>query len=60
MVCQEMRDWLEAGDSRSWDNAVRGVFTTQYGQYSAYAVLSECCTRCTLYFMSTLDHGMKR
>ena len=29
MVCQEMRDWLGAGDSRSWDDAVRGVCSTQ-------------------------------
>jgi len=44
MVCLEMRDRLGAGDSRSWDDAVRGVFFT----------------RCMLYSVSSLDHGMER
>jgi len=44
MVCQEMRDWLEAGDSRSWDDAVYGV----------------CFTQCVLYSVLILDHGMER
>jgi len=42
MVCQGMRDWLGAGDSRSWDNAVHGVRSRQ----------------CMLYSLLTLDHGM--
>jgi hypothetical protein len=37
MVCREMRDWL--GDSRSWDDTVRGVCGTQCMLYSVYAVL---------------------
>jgi len=49
MVCREMRDWLGAGDSRSWDDAVRGVCSTQCMQYSVNAVLGECCTGCMLY-----------
>jgi len=44
MVCREMRDWLGAGDSLSWDDAVRGV----------------CCAQCMLYLVLTLDHGMER
>jgi len=39
MVCQEMRDWLGVGDSRSWDNAVCGVCSLQCMLYSVYAVL---------------------
>jgi len=53
MVCREMR----AGDSRSWDDAVRGVCSTRcmlyFGVcctrcmlYSVYDVLGVCCTRC--------------
>jgi hypothetical protein len=30
MVCREMRDWLGAGDCRSWDDAVLGVCCTHY------------------------------
>jgi len=33
------KDWLGAGDSRSWDDAVRGVCSTQCMLYSVYAVL---------------------
>ena len=39
MVCREMRDWLGAGGSQSWDDAVCGVCSTQCMQYSVYAVL---------------------
>jgi len=46
MVCREMRDWLGAEDSGSWDNAVRGVCSTQCMLYSVYAVLGVCCTQC--------------
>jgi hypothetical protein len=49
MVCREMRDWLGAGDSQSWDDAVRSVCCTQCMLYSVYAVLSVCCTQCMLY-----------
>jgi len=49
MVCREMRDWLGAGDSQSWDDAVRGVCSTRCMLYSVYAVLGVCCTRCMLY-----------
>jgi len=45
MVCSEMRDWLGAGDSRSWDDAVLGVYSTWCMLYSVYAVLGVCCTR---------------
>jgi len=38
MVCREMRDWLGAGDSQSWDDG-----------YAVYAVLSVCCIRCMVY-----------
>jgi len=44
MVCREMRDWLGAGDSQSLDDAVYSV----------------CSTRCMLYSVLTLDHGMER
>jgi hypothetical protein len=40
-VCREMRDWLGAGDSRSWDDAVHGVCCTQCMLYSVYAVLCD-------------------
>jgi len=46
MVCREMRDWVGAGDSGSWDNAVCGVCSTQCMLYSVYAVLGVYCTRC--------------
>ena len=39
MVCREMRDWLGAGDSQSWDDAVCGVCCTQCMLYSVYAIL---------------------
>jgi len=44
MVGREMSDWLGAGDSRSWDDAVHGV----------------CSTLCILYSVLTLDHCMER
>jgi len=56
----EMRDWLGAEDSRCWDDAVRGVCSTQHMMYSVYAVLGVCCTRCMLYSVITLDHGIER
>jgi len=46
MVRREMRDWQGAGDRRSWDDAVLGVCSARCMQYSVYAVLSVCCTRC--------------
>jgi len=49
MVCRGMRDWLGAGDSGFWDDAVRGVCSTQCMLYTVYAVLGVCCTRCMLY-----------
>jgi len=60
MVCSEMRDWLGAGDSRSWDDAVRSVSSTQCMLYSVYGVLGVCCTRCMLYSVLTHGHGMER
>jgi len=60
MVCREMRDWLGAGDSRSWDDAERGVRSARCMLYSVYAVLGVCCTRCMLYSVLTLDQGMER
>jgi len=44
-----MRDWLGVGDSPSWDDAVRGVCSTQCMLYLVFAVLGVCCTRCRLY-----------
>ena len=44
MVCHEMTDWLGAGDNRSWDDAVRGVSSTQCMLYLVYSVLG-----CMLY-----------
>jgi hypothetical protein len=38
-VRREMRDWLGAGDSRSWDGAVVGVCSTRCTQFSVYAIL---------------------
>ena len=43
-----LTNWLGAGDSWSWDNAVCGVCSTQCIQYSAYAVLGLCGTWCWL------------
>jgi hypothetical protein len=43
MVCGEMRDWLGAGDSQSWDDAVRCVCSSQCMQYAVYTVL---CVNC--------------
>jgi len=76
MVCREMRDWLGAGDSRSWDDAVLSGCSTQcilYTVYavlgvccarcmlcSVYAVLGVCCARCMLYSVLTLDHRIQR
>ena len=60
MVCSEMRDQLGAEDSRSWDNVVCGVCSTQCVLYSVCAVLTVCCTQCMLYSVLTLDHGMER
>jgi len=60
MVCREMRDWLGAGDSRSWDYAVRGVCRTQCMLYSVYTILGVCYTRSMLYSVFTHDHGMER
>jgi len=51
MVGREMRDWLGAGDSRSWDDAVRGVCSTWCMLYSVYGVQGVCCTRCMLYLV---------
>ena len=45
-VCREMRDWLGAGDSRSWEDAVLGVCCTWCMLYPVYAVLGVCCTQC--------------
>jgi len=76
MVCREMRDWLGAGDIRSWDDAVCGESSTWCMLYTVYAALGVCCTRCMLcsvyaglvvcctrcmlYSVLTLDHGMER
>ena len=49
MVCRGMRNWLGAGYSPSWDDAVHGVCSTHCMLYSVYAVLCVCCTRCMLY-----------
>ena len=60
MVCRQMTDWLGAGDSRSWDDAVLCVCCTLCMLYSVYAVLGVCCTRCMLYSVLTHDHCMER
>jgi hypothetical protein len=39
MVYPEMRDWLGAEHSRSWDDAVLGVCCTRWMLYSVYAFL---------------------
>ena len=46
------RDWLGAGDSRSWGAAVHSICSTQYMLYSLYAVLGVCGTRCWLWIMA--------
>jgi len=54
MVYRAMRNWLRAGDSRSWDDAVHGVYSTQCMMYLVCAVLGVylyavyACTRCML------------
>jgi len=55
-----LRDWLGAGDSRSWEYAARGVCCPRWMLYMVYAVLAVCCTQCMLYSVLPLDHGMKR
>jgi len=66
MVCREIRDWLGAGDSRSYDGAVRSVCSTQCMLYSVYVVLGGClcsvyaCSRCMLYLVLTLDHYVEK
>jgi len=60
MVCREMRDWVRAGDSHSWDDAVCSVCSTQCMLYLVYTVLGVCCTWCLLYSVLTLDHGMEK
>jgi len=60
MVWREMRDWPGAGDSRCWDDAVRGVCSTQYMLFSMYAELGVSQTRCMLHSVLTLHHGMVR
>jgi len=59
MVCREMRDWLGAGDSRSWDDAVLSVCSTLCMLYWVNAVPGVSCTLCMLYSVFTLDHGME-
>jgi hypothetical protein len=44
MVCRDMSNSLGAGDSRSWDDAVRGA----------------CITQCMLSSELTRDYGMER
>jgi hypothetical protein len=60
MICSEMRDWLGAGGSRSWNDVVRGVSSSLCMMYSVYAVLGVCCTWCMLHSVLTLDYGMER
>jgi len=60
MVRWELRDWLGAGDSRSLDDAVRGVHSTQCMLYSVYTVLGVCWSWCMLYSVLTVHHGMER
>jgi hypothetical protein len=48
MVCREMRDCLGAGDSRSWNDAVYGVYCTQCMYDSVYTALGVRHTRCML------------
>jgi hypothetical protein len=57
MVCQEMRDWLGAGDSQCWDDAVCSVSSSQLMLYSVYAVLGVCCTRSLLYLVYAVLGG---
>jgi len=45
MPSREMRDWLGVRDSRSWDDAVRGVCSPKCMQYLVDTVLCVCCTR---------------
>ena len=40
MVCREMGDWLGAGDSPYWDDAVWGVCHTQCMLYLVLVVNS--------------------
>jgi hypothetical protein len=49
MVRREMRDWLGARDSRSWDDAVCVVRSTECMRYLVCAVLGVYCTECVLY-----------
>jgi hypothetical protein len=51
MICREMRDWLRAGDSRCWDDAVRRAYSMQGVLYSVYVVLGVWCTWCMLYLV---------
>jgi hypothetical protein len=60
MVCRETRDWLGVGDSRCWDDAVCGLYSSQCKLYLVYAVLGVCCTQCMLYLVLNLEHGMEK
>jgi len=54
-----MTGW-EHGESRSRDDAVRGVCSIQCMLNSVYAVRGVCCTRWIQNLVLTLDHGMER
>ena len=41
-----MRDWLGVRDRHSWDDEELIVHNTRYMQYSVYAVLHDCSSRC--------------
>jgi len=51
--CGNVENWVQTGWERETVN--HGIM-----QYAVYAILSACCTRCMLYSVLTLDHGMQR
>jgi hypothetical protein len=44
-----MRDWWGAWESRSWDDAVHAVCSTECMPYTVYGAHGVYCTRCMLY-----------
>ena len=58
--CAKVENLVQHGLPRDETGCERGIVDLGMMQYAVYAVLSECCTRCMLYSVLTLDHGMER
>jgi len=64
--CGNVENWVQHGlpsDEKlaeSGRQSILGWCSTPCMQYWVYAVQGVCCTRCMLYSVLTLDHGMER